>query len=159
MVPCCSQGPGRTGHQLKITSCLKSNDSSSAAKYPGQTCSSDQGNCVWGEEWPSLRPVCACSVAKSCLTLCDPVNCRMPGSSVHGIFLGKNFGVGCHFLLQGISPTQGSNPHLLCFLHWQADSLPLSHLRCPPAQVSHPQITTHSIPGVPHASPQLGYSS
>ena len=32
--------------------------------------------------------------------------------------------VGCHFLLQGIFPTQGLNPHLL---HWQVDSLPLSH--------------------------------
>ena len=37
-----------------------------------------------------------------------------------------NTGVGCHFLLQGIFLTQGSNPHLL---HWQVDSLPLSHLR------------------------------
>ena len=43
-------------------------------------------------------------------------------------FPGKNTGVGCHFLLQGIFLTQGSNPHLLCLLHWQADSLPLSHL-------------------------------
>ena len=34
-------------------------------------------------------------------------------------------GVGCHFLLQGILLTQGSNPHLLYLLHWQADSLPL----------------------------------
>ena len=32
---------------------------------------------------------------------------------------------GCHFLLQGIFPTQGPNP---CLLHWQADSLPLCHL-------------------------------
>ena len=32
---------------------------------------------------------------------------------------GKNTGVGCHFLLQGIFPTQGSNPRLLCLLHWQ----------------------------------------
>ena len=29
-------------------------------------------------------------------------------------FLGKKTGVGCHFLLQGIFPTLGSNPHLLC---------------------------------------------
>ena len=36
---------------------------------------------------------------------------------------GKNTGVGCHFLLWGIFPTQRSNPRLL---HWQADSLPLS---------------------------------
>ena len=32
------------------------------------------------------------------------------------------------FLLQRIFPTQGSNLHLLCILHWQVDSLPLSHL-------------------------------
>ena len=38
---------------------------------------------------------------------------------------GKNTGVGCHFLFQGIFLTQGLNPHLLCLLHWQADSLPL----------------------------------
>ena len=41
-------------------------------------------------------------------------------------FPGKNTGVDCHFLLQGIFPTQGSNLHLL---HWQAGSLPLSHHR------------------------------
>ena len=38
---------------------------------------------------------------------------------------GQNTRAGCHFLLQGIFPTQGSNPHLL---HWQEGSLPLSHL-------------------------------
>ena len=41
---------------------------------------------------------------------------------------GMNTGVGCHFLLQVIFPTQGSNPRLL---HWQLDSLPLSHQRSP----------------------------
>ena len=35
-------------------------------------------------------------------------------------FPGKNTGVGCHFLLQGIFPTQGSNLGLLHLLHWQA---------------------------------------
>ena len=39
-------------------------------------------------------------------------------------FPDKNTGLGCYFLLQGIFPTQGSNQHLLCLLHWQADSLP-----------------------------------
>ena len=38
---------------------------------------------------------------------------------------GKITGAGCHFLLQGILLTQGSNSGLLCLLHWQADSLPL----------------------------------
>ena len=42
----------------------------------------------------------------------------------------KNTGVGCHFLLQGIFPTQGSNPDLLYLLYWQADSLPLAPLGC-----------------------------
>ena len=37
---------------------------------------------------------------------------------------GKKNGVG--FLFQGIFLTQGSNPHLLCLLHWQAGSLPLA---------------------------------
>ena len=45
-------------------------------------------------------------------------------------FPGKNTGVGCHFLLQGIFLTQGSNPPLR-LLHWQADSLPLSHWGSP----------------------------
>ena len=44
---------------------------------------------------------------------------------------GKNIGVGCHFLLQGIFLTQGSNLHLPCLLHWQAVSLPVSHLGKP----------------------------
>ena len=35
---------------------------------------------------------------------------------------GKNTGVGCHFLLQGIFQTKGLNPHLWCLLHCQADS-------------------------------------
>jgi len=36
-----------------------------------------------------------------------------PGSSVHGYSPGKNTGVGCHVLLQGIFATQGLNPGLL----------------------------------------------
>ena len=36
----------------------------------------------------------------------------------------KKTGVGCHVLLQAIFLTQGSNPHLLCLLHWSEASLP-----------------------------------
>ena len=43
-------------------------------------------------------------------------------------FLGKNTGVGFHFLHQGIFLTEGSNSHLLCLLYWHADSLSLNHL-------------------------------
>ena len=53
------------------------------------------------------------------LILYDPMVCSPPGSSVHGDFPGKNTGVVCHFLLQGIFPTQRSNPSCL---RWQADS-------------------------------------
>ena len=60
-----------------------------------------------------------------CPTLCDPVDCSPPGSSVHGDFPGKNTGVGCHALLRGIFPTQGSNLRLLRLLHRQASSLSL----------------------------------
>ena len=48
-----------------------------------------------------------CLVAQSCLTLYDTKDCSLPGSSVHGDSPGKNTGVGCHALLQGILPTQG----------------------------------------------------
>ena len=46
-------------------------------------------------------------------------------------FSGRNTGVGCPFLLQGIFLIQGWNPHLPHLLHWQADSLSLKHLRSP----------------------------
>ena len=51
---------------------------------------------------------CVCLVIRSCLTLFDPMDCSPPGSSVHGDSPGKNTEVGCHALLQGIFPTQGS---------------------------------------------------
>ena len=65
---------------------------------------------------------------QSCPTLCEPMNRSPPDSSIHGDSLGKDTGVGCLVLLQGIFPTQGLNPCLLCLLHWQASSLPLTHL-------------------------------
>ena len=55
-----------------------------------------------------------CLVAQLCPTLCDPMDCmQSAGSSVHGDSPGKNTGVGCHALLQGIFPIEGSNPGLL----------------------------------------------
>ena len=67
-------------------------------------------------------------VTQLCLTLCDPMNCSLPGSSIHGNFPRKTTGVGCHFLLQEIFLSQGLNSHIL---HWQADSLPMNHLGSP----------------------------
>ena len=59
------------------------------------------------------------------------MDCSLPGSTVHGI-LQARMGVGCHFLLQGIVPTQGSNPGLLHLMHWQVSALPL----VPPGKTS-----------------------
>ena len=55
-----------------------------------------------------------CLVPQLCPTLCDPMDCSSPYSSVHGDSPGKNTGVDCHTLLQGIFSTLGSNsgvPH------------------------------------------------
>ena len=53
-----------------------------------------KGNAQWWVE---------CLVAQSCSILCDPVDCSTPVSSVHGDYLGKNTGEGCHALFQGSS--------------------------------------------------------
>ena len=68
----------------------------------------------------------ACVSVKSCPTLCDPVNCSLPGFSVHGISQAR--------ILEwvAVSPgdplTQRSKP---CLLHQQAGSSPLCHLGSP----------------------------
>ena len=63
--------------------------------------------------------------AQLCPTPCNPMDCS-PSDSCPWDFSGKNTGMGCHFLLQGIFLTQRSNLCLLRLLHWQADSLPLA---------------------------------
>ena len=65
-----------------------------------------------------------CLISKSCLTLLGPHGLWPDRLLYPCDFPGKKPGVGCRFLLQGILPIQGSNWHLL---HWQADSLTLSH--------------------------------
>ena len=78
----------------------------------------------WGHFLVSLVPSC-CLVIKSCPTLCNPMDCSLPGSSVHGILQVR--------VLEWVSisfkkGSSWSNPHLL---HWQVDSLPLSHQGSP----------------------------
>ena len=84
-------------------------------------------------------------------------------------FPGENTGVGCHFLLQGIFLTQESNPCLWYLLHWQADSLPLSHLGSPPIEMKrvkqrgnlegpiNPQKVTHVLHNIdfPYSDPSF----
>ena len=60
--------------------------------------------------WILYKLVHESEVAQSCPTLCDPMDTRLLRL---WDFLGKSTGVGCHFLLQGFFPTQGSNPGLL----------------------------------------------
>ena len=102
-----------------------------------------QSVCILTESYKSrnkmfIFSLCVCSVTQSCLTLCNSLDSSLPDFSVHGIFQAKNTGIGCHFLLQGIFPTQGSNPHLLYLLHWQVDSLPLSQLAISCSRVKAP---------------------
>ena len=58
---------------------------------------------------------------QSCPTLCDPMDCSPPGSSIHGVLQAKNTGVGCHVLLQGTFPNRGIEPRSPAL---QVDSLP-----------------------------------
>ena len=57
-----------------------------------------------------------------------PMNCSLPGSSVYGDSPYKNTGMGCHVFLQGIFPTQESNPGLP---HWRQILYHLSHQGSP----------------------------
>ena len=68
------------------------------------------------------RVLCAQSL-QSCPILCDPMDCSLPDSSVHGDSPGKNTRVGCHFLLQGSSQPRDQT-HVSCFSCTAADSLP-----------------------------------
>ena len=69
---------------------------------------------AWREELRFIEHLLyvLCLVAQSCPTLYDSMDCSPPGSSVYGDSPGKNTGVGCHALFQGIFPTQGLNPGL-----------------------------------------------
>ena len=94
-------------------------------------------------------------VAQWCPTLWDPTDCSLPGSSIHGIFPGKNTGVSYHFFFQEIIPTQGLNPGSPAL---RTDALPSE----PSVQFSHsvlsdslwPRESQHARPPCP--SPTLG---
>ena len=78
-------------------------------------------HCLW--IWSKIC-CCCCLVAKSCPTVLWPRELQPARLLCLWDFPGKNTGVCCHFLLQGILPTQGPNS---CLLHWQGDSLTLNH--------------------------------
>ena len=95
-----------------------------------------------------------CLVAQSCLTVCDPMDCSLPGSSVQGDSPGKNTWVGCHAFLQEIIPTQVSNwglPHYSRILYR------LSHNGSPGILVGYPVPSLVELPhpGIEPESPAL----
>ena len=79
---------------------------------------------------------------QSCQTLCDPVDCNPPGSSVHGILQARIMEWVAISSSRGIFLTQGLNPHLWRLLHRQADSLLLGHLGSPNL------VTTETLEGL-----------
>ena len=89
---------GKPGEPLRRLS-----GQSGSRESPGEGCLSKK---------PCGEPfLCVCHFSH--VQLCDPMNCSPPGSSVHRDSPLKYTGVGCHAFLQGIFPTQGSNPGLL----------------------------------------------
>ena len=78
----------------------------------GGLCISRKELCVESLSFQNTSTSVLCLVTQLCPTLCDPMDCSPPGSFVPRDFPGKYTGVGCHALLQGIFPTQESNPDL-----------------------------------------------
>ena len=127
--PCigrCSLNTGLPGKSLQGTFWHQahpaSTDSQSPPKYSCLVLLSHPVIQRWRIALAMQTPPCRCKPvpalimglchAQSRPTLCDPRDCSLPGSSLHGDSPGKNAEVGCHALLQGIFPTQGSNQGL-----------------------------------------------
>ena len=71
--------------------------------------------------------VCKCALSlQSCLTLCDPLDCSPPGSSVHGILQARILEWVAMSFFRGFSRPRDRTWGFLCVLHWQAVSLPLA---------------------------------
>ena len=117
---CCSEDPMQQSSQKKILS----------RKNTAYRIQKIFANYVSGKGLVT-RIYVLCLVAQLCPTLRDPTDCSSPGSSVHGVSPGKNTEVGCQAILQGIFPTQGSNP----------------------TQGS-PALQAHSLPGEPPGKPK-----
>ena len=97
-------------------------------------------------------PCVLCVVAQSCPALCDPTDCSPPGSSVHWDSPGQNAGVGCQALLQGIFPTQGSNPGLA---HCRRILYRLSHQGSLPPRVWSQSTSFLRFTAISHQLPTL----
>ena len=63
-----------------------------------------------------------------CPALCDPIDCSLPGSSVHGILQARILEWVTMPFSRGIFLTEGWKPRLLPLLHWQAGLYHWHHL-------------------------------
>ena len=104
------------GHEFERTLGDSEGQGSPACCNPGAA-KSQTRHSNWTREEPGpidLRAVICCEkLLQSCPTLCDPMDCSLPGSSVCGILQARILEWICHSLLQGIFPTQGLNQHVL----------------------------------------------
>ena len=77
----------------------------------------------------------------SCDQLCDPMDCTLPGSSVHGVSQARIL-EWVPFPSPGGLADPGIEPHLLHLLHWQVDSSPQCHLGSlpPPTPLPNPVV-------------------
>ena len=79
--------------------------------------------CLKKKKFVGPRHMCA-KLLQSYPTLCSPMDCSKPGSSVHAILQARTL-QWVPFPSPWDRPNPGSNWYLLCLLHWQGDSLPL----------------------------------
>ena len=73
------------------------------------------------------QSMCVLKLLQLCLTLCDPMDCSPPGTSVRGILQARIL----KCWNQRIFLTQELNPHLLHLLHCRQILYPLNHLGSP----------------------------
>ena len=101
--------------------------------------------CSIGHDWATELNWASLDISQYstqlCLTLCNPMDCSPPGSSVHEISQ-EEYWVVFHFLLQGILLTQEWKLHLLRLLHWQMDSLSFVSPGKPSLDIGEMQITS-----------------
>ena len=86
------------------------------------------------------------------------MDCSLPGSSIHGILQARIqewLAISCSRVS---SRPRLSNPRLLCFLHQQADSLPLCHLKVQVTSLSRVQLFAAPWTAAHQASPSMGFS-
>ena len=96
--------------------------------------------------WKTFPQSCCCFVTRSCPALCDPMDCSLPDSSLHGIFQASILD-GCHSFP---SPRSLPDPGIrLVSLAWQASSLPVTLLGSPSNKIETGECTA-KVGGCPY---------